>query len=134
MLDAAQRADGPRYSLDIPAALPPLDGTAVQLGTLVSEPRSWLVYFLARPGWWIYSQDRDRKWAALSVQAEDDRGGMYLHSFGGSSGCPGCEELALRFQPRLDPLARALTLTFTGASEQHAVELELKPAATSAAG
>ena len=134
MPDAAQRADGPRYSLDIPAALPPLDGTAVQLGTLVSEPRSWLVYFLARPGWWIYSQDRDRKWAALSVQAEDDRGGMYLHSFGGSSGRPGCEELALRFQPRLDPLARALTLTFTGASEQHAVELELKPAATSAAG
>ena len=134
MLDAAQQADGPRYSLDIPAALPPLDGTAVQLGTLVSEPRWWLVYLLARPGWWIYSQDRDRKRAALSVQAEDDRGGRYLHSFGGSSGRPGCEELALRFQPRLDPLARALTLTFTGASEQHAVELELKPAATSAAG
>jgi hypothetical protein len=134
MLDAAQRADGPRYSLDIPADLPPIDGTAVQLGTLVSEPGSWLVYFLARPGWWTYSQDRGRKWAALSVQAEDDRGGMYLHSFGGSNGRLGYEELALRFQPRLDPLARALTLTFTGASQQDAVELELKPATTIAAG
>jgi hypothetical protein len=134
MLDAARRADGPRYSLDIPADLPPIDGTAVQTRTLVSEPGSWLVYFLARPGWWTYSEDRNRKWPALSVQAQDDRGGMYLHSFGGgSSGRPGWEEVALRFQPRLDPLARALTLTFTGASEQDSVELELKPADTTTA-
>ena len=33
------------------------------------------------------------------------------------------EELILRFLPRLDPLAGALKLTFTGTGEQVAVEL-----------
>ena len=131
MLDAARRADGLPYSLDIPGALSPLDGAAVQLRTLVSEPGSWRVYFVTRPGWWIYNEDHTRKWAALQVQARDDRGGMYLDSFGGSSYHAGTEELALRFKPRLDPLARALTLTFTGPTEEASVTFDLKPAATS---
>jgi len=32
---------------------------------------------------------------------------------------------ALRFLPRLNPLARALTLTFSGAGEQVTLELQL---------
>lgn len=127
MLNAARLADGPRYTLDIPAALPPVDGTAMQLGPVVSEPESWRVHFVARPGWWIYNEDCSRKWDALWVRAEDDRGGMYLNRFGGSTGRPGFEELAIRFRPRLDPLARTVTLTFTGATEQAAVEFGLNP-------
>jgi hypothetical protein len=54
---------------------------------------------------------------------------MYLSTFGGSTGHPDHEELALRFLPRLDPLARALKLTCRGASEEVAVDLGLLPGA-----
>lgn len=37
------------------------------------------------------------------------------------------EELALRFLPRLDPLARALRLTFRGAGQEITTELEIGP-------
>ena len=132
MLNAAQRADGPRHHLDIPAALPAVDGTAVQLGTIVSEPQTWRLYLRARPGWWTYSQDHRRKWAAMSVHAGDDTGGMYLSSFGGSTGHRHHEELALQFRPRLDPLAHILTLTFSGAGGQVAVRIRLPSDAVSA--
>jgi hypothetical protein len=35
------------------------------------------------------------------------------------------EELALRFLPRLDPLARSLKLTFQGTHEEIVVDIEL---------
>ncbi len=130
MLDAAQWTDGTRRHFDIRAALPPIDGVAVQLDSLVSLPDSWRLYVRARPGWWNKSEDGRRKWNPVSVHAEDDRGGAYLSTFGGSTGHSGHEELALRFLPRLDPLARALTLTCRGAGEQVVVELGLVPAAT----
>jgi hypothetical protein len=129
MLDAARGADGPRHHLDIGAALPPIDGVAVHVDSLISWPGSWRLYLRATPGWWSYSQDGHRKWTPVSVYAEDDRGGTYVSGFGGSSGRPDHEELALRFLPRLDPLARAMKLTFRGASEEAAVDLALLPGA-----
>ncbi len=129
MLDAAQRTDGTRRHFDIRAELPPIDGVAVQLDSLVSLPDSWRLYLRARPGWWNKSEDGRRKWNPVSVHAEDDRGGAYLSTFGGSTGHSGHEELALRFLPRLDPLARALKLTCGGAGEQVVVELGLVAAA-----
>jgi len=134
MLNAAQHADGPRYHLDIAAALPEVDGTAVQLDSLVSEPGDWRVHLRVRPRWWIYSEDHRQKWEALSVQAEDDLAGMYLSGFGGSTGHGDYEELVLRFRPRLDPLASALKLTFTGESQQVTAELALVPAVNPANG
>ena len=128
MLNAAQRTDGPPCHLDIAAALPEIDGVAVQLDSLVSEPGSWRVHLRARPGWWTYSEDHQRKWEVMSVHAEDDLGGMYLSSFGGSTGHGDYEELALRFRPRLDPLASTLKLTFTRQSQQVTAELALVPA------
>jgi hypothetical protein len=125
MLDGAQQADGLRRHLDIPATLPSVNGTAVQLGTLVSEPGSWHIYLRARPGWWTFSQDHRRKWEAVSAHAEDDLGGMYLSSFDGSTGRAGYQELALRFRPRIDPRARARKLTFSGASEEVTVDFRL---------
>jgi hypothetical protein len=70
------------------------------------------------------------------VHAEDDRGGSYLGSYARNTGLPSDEELAeerlkeqeevaLQFLPRLDPLARALKLTFQGAHEQITVDLEI---------
>lgn len=129
MLDAAQRADGPRHHLDIGAALPPIDGVTVQVDSLISWPDSWRLYLRARPGWWDYSEDGQRKWSPVSVHAEDDRGGTYLSTFGGSTGHRNHEELALQFLPRLDPLARALKLTCRGASEEVVADLGLLPAA-----
>jgi hypothetical protein len=129
MLDAARRADGPRHHLDIGAALPPIDGVAVQVDSLISWPGSWRLYLRATPGWWSHSQQGHRKWSPVSIHGEDDRGGMYLSTFGGSTGHPDHEELALRFLPRLDPFARALKLTCRGASEEVAVDLGLLPGA-----
>jgi hypothetical protein len=131
MLDAGRRADGPRHHLDIGAALPPIDGVAVQVDSLISWPDSWRLYLRAMPGWWNYSEDRRRKWAPVSVYAEDDRGGTYVSGFGGGTGHGDHEELALSFQPRLDPLAHALILTFRGASEEVPVDITLESAADS---
>jgi len=131
MLGAARRADGPRHHFDIGAALPPIDGVAVQLDSLISWPGNWRLYLRAMPGWWSYSEDGHRKWSPVSVHAEDDLGGTYVSTFGGSTRHRDHEELALRFLSRLDPLARALKLTCRGASEEVAVDLGLVPAAAS---
>jgi hypothetical protein len=128
MLDAAQRTDGPRYYLDIGAALPPIGNTAVHVDCLVSEPGSWRVHLQARPGWWIYSEDRRR--GALSVAAEDNLGGRYHSHNEGANRHGDHTEFTLGFRPRLDPLASALKLTFTGTGEQAAAEIDLTPAAS----
>jgi hypothetical protein len=49
MLGAARRADGPRHHLDIGAALPLIDGVAVQVDSLISWPDSWRLYLRATP-------------------------------------------------------------------------------------
>jgi hypothetical protein len=125
MINAASGTDGARQHLDIAAALPEVDGIRVRVDSLVSEPETWKLYLRTEPGWWTYSADRNRKWAAMTVHAEDDLGGRYLSQFGGSSSRDGHEELALRFLPRLNPLARTLALTFRRAAEQVTVELRL---------
>jgi hypothetical protein len=125
MLSAANRSDGPDFHLDIAAALSPLYGVVVQVDSLVSRPGGWKLYLRARPGWFIYSEDRKRKWDPATVHAEDDIGGEYVSSFGGSTGHPDHEELALHFLPPLDPRARRLTLTFRAAGDQVAVAFQL---------
>jgi hypothetical protein len=125
IMDAADRSDGASRHLDLFVALPPVDDTVVRVDSLISEPGTWRVYLRAEPGWWGYSADRNRKWAVLAVAAEDDLGGMYLSQFDGSIGRGDHEELALRFHPRLNPLARALTLTFSQANGQVTLELQL---------
>jgi hypothetical protein len=127
MLSAAGRSDGPACHLDIAAALPPIHGVVVQVDSLVSRPGGWKLYLRARPEWFIHSEDQMRKWELASVHAEDDLGGGYVSSFGGSTGHPGHEELALNFLPPLDPRARRLTLTFRAAGEQAAVAFDLPP-------
>ena len=129
MLDAAPRADGPRRHLDICAVLPPIDGVAVRVDILISMSDGWRLYLRATPRWRNHGQDSHRRWSPVSVHAEDDRAGAYLSTLGGSSGDRGNEELALRFLPRLDPLARAPRLTCRGASEEVVADLGLVPAA-----
>jgi hypothetical protein len=125
IIEAAGRRDGAPLHLDLSAALPSVDDTVVRVDCLISEPGSWQVHLRAEPGWWAYSADGNRKRAVFSVHAEDDRGGLYLSQFGGSAGRPGLEELIMTFQPRLDPLARALTLIFSHGGEQATVALPL---------
>jgi hypothetical protein len=127
MLSAANRSDGPACHLDIAAALPPLYGVVMQVDSLVSLPGGWRLHLRARPGWFIYSEDRMQKWDPVSVHAEDDLGGGYISSFGGGTGHPDQEELALDFLPPLDPRAQRLTLTFRAAGEQVAVAFHLRP-------
>jgi hypothetical protein len=140
---SGEQADGPRHHLDIGAGLPPIDGVSMQVDSLISRPDSWRLYLRATPGWWRHSKDGSRRWAPATVHAEDDRGGTYLSTPDGGRWHPnreepgheeeepGHEELALRFLPRLDPQARALTLTFRGANEKVLVDLRLESAAMS---
>jgi hypothetical protein len=124
-VEAANQADGPERHLDIATALPRIGGVAIQLDHLVSEPASWALYLRALPGWWGYSDDGQRKWELVSVWAQDDQGGRYQSTFGGSTGHSDHEDLRLAFQPRMSPLARRLRLSFgTDAVEAHA-ELDL---------
>ncbi len=124
--DAARRADGPRRHLDLGTALPPVDGVAVQLDCLISMPGSWRLYLRAMPG--RRDSGEDGRWRdMLSVHADDDLGGAYLSNLGGPAAWPrDGDEFGLRFLPRLNPLARALKLTFRGASEELAVDLSLE--------
>jgi len=48
---------------------------------------------------------------------------------GSSSGRDDYEDVAVRFLPRLDPLARTVKLIFSGTGEQIALDLRLEPAA-----
>jgi hypothetical protein len=78
VLNAADRADGPRMHVDIGTALPLVDGISVRLDALASWPDSWDLYLQATPGWWTYSTDGQRK-RAMPVSAEDDLGGRGGH-------------------------------------------------------
>jgi hypothetical protein len=127
VLNAADRADGPRLHVDLDTALPPADGTAIRLNTLASGPGSWDLYLQATPGWWTYSTDGQHKRYALAVFAEDDLGGLYLPNFGGSRSRPGYEEVKLTLRPRLAPGARLLTLTFASQTQQVTAEIPLAP-------
>jgi hypothetical protein len=128
-LDAADQADGPQRHLDIAATLPQLDGLDVRLDHLVSGADSWRLYLRAKPTWWGGSEDGHRKWPLATVRADDDQGGRYLSTFGGSSGHRDHEELALEFMPRIDPLARNLKLTFDAPAAEAAADLDLVSAA-----
>ena len=69
----------------------------------------------------------------VSASAEDDRGAAYISSLGGNRinkrrgrERREQEEHFLHFQPRLDPLARILHLTFRGAAEEVRVTVDLR--------
>ena len=86
----------------------------------------------ATPRWRGYGQDGQRGKDPVSAHAEDDRGGSYLGSYARNTQVVTTaeervtrEELALQFLPRLDPLARALKLTFQGTHEELVVDIEL---------
>jgi hypothetical protein len=125
VIDAAGRTDGAARHLDPSVVLPQIDDTVVRVDSLISEPETWRVYLRAEPSWFRHSADRQRKWQVMAVAAEDDLGGMYVSQFYGSRGHGDHEELTMRFHPRLNPLARALTLTFSHAGEQVTLELQL---------
>jgi hypothetical protein len=118
------RSDGPSHHLDLGITLPPIEGMTLQLDSLISAPSGWSLFLRANPRWWRYRDDRRQKWSPLALSAEDDRGRLYQHKFGGSAGLDGHEELSLRFSPRLDPLARRLRLTCTGSAEQITIDVD----------
>lgn len=66
----------------------------------------------------------------MSVAAEDNLGGRYHSHNEGATSRGDYTEFTLGFQPRLDPLASVLKLTFTGTGEQATAEIDLTPAAS----
>jgi hypothetical protein len=135
MPGAVPRVGGPRFYRDIGVALPAVDGVSIRLDTLISLPGSWLLYLCARPQWWDYGPAGRLSEDPFSVRGEDDRGGSYVGSYARNTvvvtpeesareSC-GRVELALEFLPGLDPLARAVKLTFQGADEEITADLEI---------
>ena len=131
ILDAAALADGPSVHLDFGTTLPAIDGVSVRVDSLASVAGSWRLYLRAAPGWWQSSEDGRRRWSRVNVDAEDDRGNIYLSTFTGGAGRYREDELDLEFLPCLDPLASGVTLTFRGQRERLAVDLQLGPVAAS---
>jgi hypothetical protein len=136
MLAAAGRRDGPVQSVDLSVALPPFEEVTLRLDTLVSAADSWRLYLRAVPGLRAYGEPDE--WGGrsvrevVSVSAEDDCGGAYISQLGGDGHIErraranrDHEEHSLGFQPRLDPLARALDLRFCGAAEEVLVSLRI---------
>jgi hypothetical protein len=132
----AGRRDGPVRFLDLAVTLPPVEQATLRLDTLVSAPDSWRLYLRAAPGLHAYGEPDEFGGRSVrevvSVSAEDDRGGAYVSRPGGNRHIKrggresrDHEEHVLRFQPRLDPLARALELRFRGAADEILVNLEL---------
>ena len=154
MPGAMLRAGGPQFYRDIGVALPVVDGVSIRLDSLISLPGSWLLYLCATPRWRTYGPagrfpedpvpvhaEDDR----VSVHAEDDRGGSYVGSYARNrrvltpeetallngpeetarESFPARAEPVLELLPHLDPLARAVKLTFQGAREEITVDLEI---------
>jgi hypothetical protein len=133
---AAQWSGSPRLYRDIGVALPAVDGVSIHLDSLLSLPESWQLYVRAQPRWRNHNRTDPRAKDPVSVHAEDDRGGSYLGTYAWNTGLSSeeehameREELALQFLPRLDPLTRALKLTFHGAHEEITVDLDIGAAA-----
>ncbi len=145
MPGAMPRADGPQSYRDIGIALSAVDGVSIRLDSLISLPGSWLLYLCAQPQWWNYGPAGRLAEDPFSVHGEDNRGGSYVGSYARNTrvltpeetvsststrrppgeSFPRREELAMEFLPRLDPLARAIKLTFQGAHEEITVDLEI---------
>jgi hypothetical protein len=140
MLAAAGQLDGPRYHLGIGLTVPPVEGVTIQLDALTSAPYLWRLH-LRSAGRWPVGVRRDGsgnpqgKWRNLEFSADDDRGNSHIGHVGAfSSGDGTIERFTVEFRTRLDPLARRLTLTFTGPADQVTVDLELGPAPGGAQG
>ncbi len=136
MPGAVPRAGGPQFYRDIGVALPAVDGVSIRLDTLISLPGSWLLYLCARPQWWNSGPAGRLAEDPFSVRGEDDRGGSYVGSYARNTLVLTPEEtaresggerveFALEFLPSLDPLARAIKLTFQGADEEITADLEI---------
>jgi hypothetical protein len=130
LLGAAGRADGARLRLDVGTAIRGLGGLVIHLDSVVSGPGSWRLFLRAAPEWFARAEDGQSKRPPVSVTAADDRGGSYVSGFGGSSrhgdhDGGDHDEVTLTFRPRLDPLARRLTLTVRGDAAEVAVVADL---------
>lgn len=122
LLNAEHETDGRRFHLDARIFLPPLDGVAVRLDSLISEPDMWWIYIRSEP--LLGPEDSDVTPApghSLFVEAQDDLGGTYVSRLSRGSR----EDLAFRFLPRLNPAAHSVKLTFRVASEEVSVDLSL---------
>ena len=130
MLAAAGQLDGPRHHLDIGLTAPPVEGATIQLDALTCTPHSWRLH-LRSAGQWPAEDRRNGtgNWRSMQFNADDDCGTSYIGDIGHSSSGDGTiEKFTVEFRTRLDPLARRLTLTFTGSADQVTIDLELGPA------
>jgi hypothetical protein len=127
MLAVAGQLDGARHHLGIELTAPPVEGATIQLDALTCAPHYWQLH-LRSAGQWPAEDRRSGsgKWRSLEFSADDDRGNSYIGEVGPWSGGDGTiDSFTVEFRTRLDPRARRLTLTFTGAADQVTVDLEL---------
>jgi hypothetical protein len=131
MLAAAGQLNGSRRHLDIGLTVPPVEGTTIRLDALTCAPHGWRLH-LRSAGQWPAEDHRSGsgKWRSMEFSADDDRGNAYIGNIGAfSSGDGTIETFTVEFRTPLDPRARRLTLTFTGAADQVTADLDVGLAA-----
>jgi len=124
LLSRSGCTDGPTGAIPVAAVLPEADGVQCVIVELVSDSESATMQVRAR-GWSEprrpFSVRSDQIW--WSVQ--DDLGGGYVVGEGSSSWDNGEADLGLEIRPAINPQARALDITQTGATTQVTVTVPL---------
>jgi hypothetical protein len=126
-LDAAALSDGAPLNYSFELQLPTIDGVTLLLDTLISGSEGWRIYLLADPGW-SFQEVEGRGMHTSIIHASDNRGGRYLAHTSPRFRDECHDEIVVRFQPRLDPLAEALQLVVSGEREEVLVDIVLQDA------
>jgi hypothetical protein len=123
-LSRADCTDGPTAAIPIAAVLPEVGGVQCVIVELVSDSESATLQ--------VHARGRPEPQPAVGVHsnqiwwsARDDLGGGYLVGEDGSSYCNGESDLELEISPAINPQARVLDITLTGATTQVTVTVPL---------
>ena len=118
------REDGPAGMIPVAAVLPEVDGTRCVIAELTSEAAGATLQVHCE-GW-----PEPRRHGMVRIEqfwwsARDDLGGPYIVGEGGWSASDGEADLDLELSPAINPLARVLDITMTGATTQVTVSVPL---------
>lgn len=128
-LVATQRRSGGRGAtgvIAVGAVTPPVDGTVVILGALVSNPDGFEIKVATTPGSGVFGPLFHTPGNPLAWWAEDDRGGVYLGGPGNWGGGADHSSGSIQFGPGLDRRCRELKIMPTGQTQRAVIPIKLR--------
>ena len=122
------RRDGPVGDIPLTATTPEIDGIALAVYAMRSEPEGLSLSAHAAGDLAAEAPDPDiLSGVRLAWWAEDDRGNPYLGNWNGGSGWDGNWTGTVEFTPPLDPTATRLQLRPTGLRHRALIDIPLPP-------